>query len=116
MLRFISSRRRLYFCSELEIYAIIDSVLAIRKKLPSLFSELQRLVSYFCRFSLALAVVPSDVGFMKNYSRVLLSILAAMICTAGFAADKPNCQKTGKNCPMNDNKACNCGKSCDCGK
>jgi hypothetical protein len=52
---------------------------------------------------------------MKNYLKVLFSILAAAICTVGFAADKPSCQKTGKNCPMNDNKACNCGKSCDCG-
>src|SRR5882672_6363270 len=53
---------------------------------------------------------------MKDYLKVLFSILAAAICTVGFAADKPSCQKTGKNCPMNDNKACNCGKSCDCGK
>jgi acid phosphatase class B len=52
---------------------------------------------------------------MKKYLKVLFSILAAMMCTVGFAADKPSCQKTGKNCPMNDNKACNCGKSCDCG-
>jgi len=53
---------------------------------------------------------------MKNYLKILFSILAAIICTTAIAADKPNCQKTGKNCPMNDNKACNCGKSCDCGK
>ena len=116
MLRFIGSRRRLYFCSDSEIYAIIDSVLPIRKKLPSLISELQRLASYFCRFSLASAVVPSDARPMKNYLKILFSILAAIICTTAIAADKPNCQKTGKNCPMNDNKACNCGKSCDCGK
>jgi hypothetical protein len=51
---------------------------------------------------------------MKNYLKILLSILAAAICTVGFAADKPSCAKTGKNCPMNDNKACNCGKSCSC--
>ena len=53
---------------------------------------------------------------MKNYTKILFSILAAVVCTAAFAADKPNCKKTGKNCPMNDNKECNCGKSCDCGK
>ena len=53
---------------------------------------------------------------MKDYLKILFSILAAAICTVGFAADKPSCAKTGKNCPMNDNKACNCGKSCDCGK
>ena len=51
---------------------------------------------------------------MKNYTKILLSILAAVICTTAFAADKPNCKKTGKNCPMNDNKECNCGKSCAC--
>ena len=52
---------------------------------------------------------------MKNYTKILFSILMAMICTAAFAADKPaGCKKTGKNCPMNDNKECNCGKSCDC--
>jgi hypothetical protein len=52
--------------------------------------------------------------FMKNYLKILFSILAAAICTVGFAADKPSCQKTGENCPMNNGKACNCGKSCDC--
>lgn len=51
---------------------------------------------------------------MKNYLKILFSMMAAAICTVGFAADKPACQKTGKNCPMNDNKACNCGKSCSC--
>src|SRR4029077_14294829 len=51
---------------------------------------------------------------MKNYLKILFSILTAAICTVGFAADKPSCAKTGKNCPMNDNKACNCGKSCTC--
>jgi hypothetical protein len=51
---------------------------------------------------------------MKDYLKILFSVLAAAICTVGFAADKPGCQKTGKNCPMNDNKACNCGKSCTC--
>ncbi len=53
---------------------------------------------------------------MKNYMKILFSILAAAICTVGFAADKPNCKKTGKNCPMNNGKECNCGKSCDCDK
>jgi hypothetical protein len=52
---------------------------------------------------------------MKNHFKILFSILAAAICTVSFAADKPSCQKTGKNCPMNDGKACNCGKTCDCG-
>jgi hypothetical protein len=51
---------------------------------------------------------------MKNYTKMLFSILAAVICTAAFAADKPSCKKSGKNCPMNDNKECKCGKSCDC--
>jgi len=53
---------------------------------------------------------------MKNYAKTLFSILAAAICSTAFAADKPNCKKTGKNCPMNNNKECNCGKSCDCAK
>jgi hypothetical protein len=53
---------------------------------------------------------------MKNYTKILLSILVATMCTASFAADKPNCKKTGKKCPMNDNKECNCGKDCGCGK
>jgi hypothetical protein len=51
---------------------------------------------------------------MKNYTKILMSILAAMICTTGFAADKVNCKKSGKNCPMNDKKECNCGKDCGC--
>jgi hypothetical protein len=33
-----------------------------------------------------------------------------------FAADKPNCKKTGKNCPMNNGKECTRDKDCDCGK
>lgn len=53
---------------------------------------------------------------MKTHFKILFSILAAVICTTAFAADKPSCKKTGKNCLMNDNKECNCGKSCDCGK
>lgn len=51
---------------------------------------------------------------MKDYAKILLSVLVAAICTATFAADKPTCHKTGKNCPMNDNKTCNCGKDCGC--
>src|SRR5205809_4814508 len=31
---------------------------------------------------------------MKNYTKILFSILAAVICTATFAADKPTCKKT----------------------
>jgi hypothetical protein len=53
---------------------------------------------------------------MKNYTRILFSILVAAACTVSFAADKPNCKATGKNCPMNNGKACNCGKDCGCGK
>jgi len=52
---------------------------------------------------------------MKTSMRILMSILAAMICTGAFAAEKQSCKKTGKNCPMNNNKECNCGKDCDCG-
>jgi hypothetical protein len=55
-------------------------------------------------------------GVMQKYSKILISILTAVICTTSFAADKPSCKKTGKNCPMNDKKECNCGKDCDCGK
>ena len=51
---------------------------------------------------------------MKHASKVLFSVLAAVLCATTFAADKPNCHKTGKNCPMNDNKKCNCGKDCGC--
>jgi hypothetical protein len=51
---------------------------------------------------------------MEKYLKLLLSVLAAAISTVSFATDKPSCGTTGKNCPMNDNKACNCGKSCSC--
>jgi hypothetical protein len=51
---------------------------------------------------------------MKNYGKILLSVLVAAICTTTFAADKPNCKKSGKNCPKNDSKKCECGKKCDC--
>ncbi len=51
---------------------------------------------------------------MRNYAKVLFSMLAAVICATAFAADQPECKKTGKNCPMNDGKTCNCGKNCNC--
>jgi len=51
---------------------------------------------------------------MNQYAKILFSILTSMICAIGFAADQPACKTTGKNCPMNNGKACNCGKSCDC--
>ena len=52
---------------------------------------------------------------MKNYTKILMSILVAALCATTFAADKPvSCKKSGKNCPMNDNKECNCGKDCSC--
>ena len=51
---------------------------------------------------------------MKNYAKIILSVVAAIICASAFAADQPACKKTGKNCPMNSGKACNCGKGCDC--
>jgi hypothetical protein len=51
---------------------------------------------------------------MKNYTTILMSILAAMICTSAFAAEKTSCKKSHKNCPMNDKKECNCGKGCGC--
>jgi len=51
---------------------------------------------------------------MKTFSKFLFSILLAAMCSVTFAADKPSCHKTGKNCPMNDNKKCNCGKDCGC--
>jgi hypothetical protein len=60
--------------------------------------------------------IEKQLQSMKNYAKILFSLLAAIICTAAFAADKPNCKKTGKNCPMNDKKECNCGKDCGCDK
>ena len=51
---------------------------------------------------------------MKKYAKILFSVLTAMICVTAFAADQPACKKSGKNCPMNDGKECNCGKSCNC--
>jgi len=65
-------------------------------------------------FLLAPGDIANQTNPMKNYTKILFSILASAICVAAFAADAPDCKKTGKNCPMNDNKECNCGKSCDC--
>ncbi|PYI76800.1 MAG: hypothetical protein DMF04_07840 [Verrucomicrobia bacterium] len=53
-------------------------------------------------------------GGMKTMAKILFPILMAAICTAGFAAEPQSCKKTGKNCPMNDNKKCNCGQKCSC--
>jgi hypothetical protein len=53
---------------------------------------------------------------MKIYTKILFSILVAGLCSVSFAADKPTCKDTGKNCPMNKGKACKCGKECGCGK
>jgi hypothetical protein len=52
--------------------------------------------------------------YMKRFTKIVCSIVAAMICASALAADKPSCKNTGKNCPMNNGKTCNCGKSCDC--
>jgi hypothetical protein len=65
-------------------------------------------------FPLASFRIAAETGLMKNYTKILFSILAAAICSAGFAAEPQSCKKTGKNCPMNDNKKCNCGKNCSC--
>jgi len=67
-------------------------------------------------FPLASFLVVRETGLMKNYTKILFSILAAAICTSAFAAGPTpqSCKKTGKNCPMNDNKKCNCGKDCSC--
>ena len=57
-----------------------------------------------------------EIRSMKTYGKILFSILAAGICTSAFATEPTpqSCKKSGKNCPMNDNKACNCGKKCSC--
>ena len=65
-------------------------------------------------FSGVVVPVSEDQGRMKSYSKILFSFLAAVICATAFAADQPACKKSGKNCPMNNGKECNCGKSCDC--
>ena len=74
------------------------------------------LVRALFMFLLALGDIANKSSLMKNHAKILFSILVAAVCTMSFAADKPNCKKTGKNCPMNDGKECNCGKSCDCAK
>ena len=51
---------------------------------------------------------------MKRFTKIVCSIVATVICAAALAADQPSCKTTGKNCHMNNGKACNCGKSCDC--
>jgi hypothetical protein len=69
-----------------------------------------------CIFGLLLAHFTKEIRSMKTYAKILFSILAAAICTSAFAAEPTpqSCKKSGKNCPMNDNKACNCGKKCSC--
>ena len=51
---------------------------------------------------------------MKRYTKIIYSIVATLICATALAADQSSCKKTGKNCPMNNGKACNCGTSCSC--
>jgi hypothetical protein len=54
---------------------------------------------------------------MESYTKILFSLLAAVVCVTALAAEKPKCAKTGKNCPMNDNKECNCIiEKCGCAK
>ena len=67
-------------------------------------------------FALLLVDFAHEIRSMKTYAKILFSILAAAICTSAFAAEPTpqSCKKSGKNCPMNDNKACNCGKNCSC--
>jgi len=68
-----------------------------------------------CYFSLAQLWIRRKIkSCMKKYAKILFSILAAVVCATAFAADQPACKKSGKNCPMNNGKECNCGKSCDC--
>jgi hypothetical protein len=69
----------------------------------------------FSYFSVrATLVAAEDSICMKTYAKILFSIFTAIICATAFAADQPACKKSGKNCPMNNGKACNCGKSCSC--
>jgi hypothetical protein len=51
---------------------------------------------------------------MKNYMKLLFSVLGATICAETSAADQPTSKKSRKHCPMNENKECNRGKECDC--
>jgi hypothetical protein len=46
----------------------------------------------------------SETQAIKNYVKILFSILAAAIFTAVFAADAPTCKRSGRNCPTHDNK------------
>ena len=75
------------------------------------FAATVGMYSFITRATLPAA---DDLISMRNYAKILFSILASVICLTAFAADQPECKKTGKNCPMNDGKACNCGKSCSC--
>jgi hypothetical protein len=65
-------------------------------------------------FSRATFVAGQHSSLYEELHQILSSIVAALICVTAFSADQPVCKKTGKNCPMNNGKACNCGKSCDC--
>jgi hypothetical protein len=79
-------------------------------------SNVQRPTALANEFPLLSSLIMRDITNMKTYARILLSILVAAICTSAFAAEPTpqSCKKSGKNCPMNDNKACNCGKKCSC--
>ena len=80
-------------------------MIALRKLPTELFHE----------FVLALKEIPAqDFPVMSRYTKVVFAFLAALICATSIAADKPSCPKSRKNCPMNNNKACNCGKECGC--
>jgi hypothetical protein len=69
----------------------------------------------YLRFPQGCPTLENESKSMKNYTKILFSILVATMCTVSFAAEKPaGCKKSGKNCPMNDNKECTCGKACDC--
>ncbi len=43
----------------------------------------------------------ATVDYEESFQNPVLDPGSA-ICTVSFAADQPSCQKTGKNCPMND--------------
>jgi hypothetical protein len=77
--------------------------------------ESKSLLAHCPLFLMASVLPATENNHMKNHAKILFSILVAAMCTVSFAADKPaGCKKSGKNCPMNDNKECNCGKACDC--
>jgi hypothetical protein len=94
-----------------ETLGTLDRAVGSSRSGPSYYLQLKIFL-----FSSAQMISGTKLKLMKNYAKILFSILAAAICTVGFAADKPNCKATGKNCPMNNGKECNCGKSCDCAK